>query len=230
LGFESPEEAIGLRVYARGRNTNERIIGVVADFNYESMHHEIIPIITYIRLQEMNTVSLRIKGSNVQETIAHVKSVWSRFNPGYPISYTFMDDRINALYRNEARMMEMFGYFSLLAIFIACLGLFGLASFTTEQRTKEIGVRKVLGANISNIVILLSKEYSKWVLVANIIAWPVAYFAMTKWLANFAYHASIGLTIFVLTALVTFLIALLTVSYQSVKAALGNPAQALRYE
>jgi len=202
----------------------------VADFNYESMHHEIIPIITYIRLQEMNTVSLRIKGSNVQETIAHVQSVWGRFNPGYPISYTFMDDSINALYRNEARMMEMFGYFSLLAIFIACLGLFGLASFTTEQRTKEIGVRKVLGANISNIVILLSKEYSKWVLVANIIAWPVAYFAMNKWLNNFAYHASIGLAIFVLTALVTFLIALLTVSYQSVKAALGNPAQALRYE
>lgn len=230
LGLESPEKAIGLPVYARGPDTRERIIGVVADFNYESMHHEIIPIITYIRLQEMNTVSLRISGSHVQKTIAHVQSVWSRFNPGYPISYTFLDERINALYLNEARVMEMFGYFSLLAIFIACLGLFGLASFTTEQRTKEIGVRKVLGASISNIVILLSREYSKWVLVANIIAWPVAYIVMKKWLNNFAYHASIGLTIFALTALLTFLIALLTVSYQSVKAALGDPAHALRYE
>lgn len=230
LGLESPEEAIGLPVYVRGPNTRERIIGVVADFNYESMHNEIIPIITYIRLEEMNTVSLRIRGSNVQETIAYIQSVWDTFNPGYPINYTFLDERINALYRNEARMMEMFGYFSLLAIFIACLGLFGLASFTTEQRTKEIGVRKVLGASISNIVILLSKEYSKWVLVANIIAWPVAFFIMRNWLNNFAYKASIGWTIFVLTALVTFLIALLTVSYQSVKAALGDPAHALRYE
>jgi putative ABC transport system permease protein len=134
------------------------------------------------------------------------------------------------LYRNEVRMMEMFGYFSLLAIFIACLGLFGLASFTTEQRTKEIGVRKVLGASISNIMTLLSKEYSKWVLIANIIAWPVAYFGMKIWLRNFAYRVNIGLTAFILTALLTFLIALLTVSYQSVKAALGDPAQALRYE
>jgi putative ABC transport system permease protein len=230
LGFENPEEAVGLPIYTRWPNRNGRIIGVAADFNYESMHNEIIPIITYIRLEEMNTVSLRLTGSNVQETIAYVQSIWNRFNPGYPISYTFLDERILALYRNEARMMEMFGYFSLLAIFIACLGLFGLASFTTEERTKEIGVRKVLGASISNIVILLSKEYSKWVLVANIIAWPVAYFAMKKWLNNFAYQASIGLTIFVLTALLTFLIALFTVSYQSVKAALGDPANALRYE
>ncbi len=230
LGFESPEEAIGTPIFTRAPNMTGRVIGVVADFNYESMHHEIIPIITYIRLEQVNTVSLRIRGSNVQETIAYVQSIWDRFNPGYPISYTFLDERINALYRNEARMMEMFGYFSLLAIFIACLGLFGLASFTTEQRTKEIGVRKVLGASISNIVILLSKEYSKWVLVANIIAWPVAFFIMRNWLNNFAYKASIGWTIFVLTALVTFLIALLTVSYQSVKAALGDPAHALRYE
>jgi putative ABC transport system permease protein len=230
LGFENPEEAIGLRISTRAPDRSGRIIGVAADFNYESMHNEIIPIITYIRLESMNTISLRITGSNVQDTIAYVQSIWSRFNPGYPISYTFLDERIIALYRNEARMMEMFGYFSLLAIFIACLGLFGLASFTTEERTKEIGVRKVLGASISNIVILLSKEYSKWVLAANIIAWPVAYFAMKKWLNNFAYQASIGLTIFVLTALLTFLIALLTVSYQSVKAALGNPANALRYE
>ncbi|MCK4758562.1 MAG: FtsX-like permease family protein, partial [Candidatus Aminicenantes bacterium] len=135
LGFESPEEAIGTPIFTRAPNMTGRVIGVVADFNYESMHHEIIPIITYIRLEQVNTVSLRIRGSNVQETIAYVQSIWDRFNPGYPISYTFLDERINALYRNEARMMEMFGYFSLLAIFIACLGLFGLASFTTEQRT-----------------------------------------------------------------------------------------------
>jgi putative ABC transport system permease protein len=146
------------------------------------------------------------------------------------MSYTFLDDRLNALYRNEARMMEMFGYFSLLAIFIACLGLFGLSSFTTETRTKEIGIRKVLGASLSKIVTLLSKEYTKWVLVANIIACPVAYFTMDRWLNNFAYRVSIGWTVFILTALLTFVITLFTVSYQSIKAALGDPAEALRYE
>ena len=230
LGLNSPEEAIGMPLSTQAPNRSGRVIGVVADFNYESMHHEIIPMLTYIRLQEANTVALRITAGNTQETIAYVQSVWDKFNPGYSISYTFLDDRLSELYRNEVRMMQMFGYFSILAIFIACLGLFGLASFTTEQRTKEIGVRKVLGATLSNIVTLLSKEYSKWVLFANIIAWPVADFGMKIWLRTFAYRVNIGLTIFILTALLTFLIALLTVSYQSVKAALGDPAQALRYE
>ncbi len=230
LGIENPEDAIGLRIGTSAPDRRGRIIGVAADFNYESMHNEIIPIITYIRLESMNTVSLRITGQNVQETIAYVQSIWSRFNPGFPISYTFLDERIMELYRNEARMMEMFGYFSLLAIFIACLGLFGLASFTTEQRTKEIGVRKVLGASISNIVTLLSKEYSKWVLVANIIAWPVAYFGMKIWLHNFAYRVAINIWTFLISAFLAFLIALITISYQAIKAAVSNPVNSMRYE
>ncbi|GAI47117.1 unnamed protein product, partial [marine sediment metagenome] len=135
---------------------------------------------------------LKIALRNIRRHKAYVQGIWDRFHPGYPVSYTFLDDRLNALYRNEARMMEMFGYFSILAIFIACLGLFGLASFTTEQRTKEIGVRKVLGATVSKIIILLSREFGKWVLVANIIAWPIAYFALDKWLDNFAYRVNIG--------------------------------------
>jgi len=127
-------------------------------------------------------------------------------------------------------MMQMFGYFSLLAIIIGCLGLFGLASFTAEQRTKEIGIRKVLGASLSNILVLLSREFTKWVLVANIIAWPIAYFSMNRWLDNFVYQVNIGWTVFVLAAILTFVIALLTVSYQSIKSALANPADSLRYE
>jgi putative ABC transport system permease protein len=230
LGLKSPEDAVGLPMQTRAPNLSGRVIGVVADFNYESMHHEIVPMITYIRLGQTNTVSLRIAAGNIQETIANVQGIWDRFHPGYPVSYTFLDDRLNALYRNEARMMEMFGYFSMLAIFIACLGLFGLASFTTEQRTKEIGVRKVLGATVSKIIILLSREFAKWVLVANIIAWPIAYFAMDKWLDNFAYRINIGWTAFLLTGVLTSMIALLTVSYQSVKAALANPADSLRYQ
>ncbi|NIN92450.1 FtsX-like permease family protein [bacterium] len=230
LGLESPEDAVGLPMETRAPNLSGRVIGVVGDFNYESMHHEIVPMLTYIRIGQTNTVSLRIAAGNIQETIAYVQGIWERFHPGYPVSYTFLDDRINALYLNEARMMEMFGYFSILAIFIACLGLFGLASFTTELRTREIGVRKVMGATVSKIMILLSREFAKWVLVANIIAWPVAYFAMNKWLDNFAYRINVGWMTFLLTAVLTSMIALLTVSYQSIKAAVANPADSLRYE
>lgn len=230
LGWKSPEDALGAPMSTFAPNLRGRIIGVVADFNYESMHHEIIPMITYVRIAAANTVSLRIASGKIQKFMPHIQEVWDRFNPGYPVSYTFLDDRLNELYRNEARMMQMFSYFSILAILIACLGLFGLASFTAEQRTKEIGVRKVLGASLLNIVVLLSREFIKWVLVANIIAWPVAYFAMNKWLQNFAYKVHIGWIVFVLTAVLTFVIALLTVSYQSVKAAMADPVYALRYE
>ncbi len=230
LGLESPEDAVGLPMETRAPNLRGRVIGVVADFNYESMHHKIVPMLTYIRLEQTNTVSLRIAAGNIKETIAYVQGIWERFHPGYPVSYSFLDDRLNALYRNEARMMEMCGYFSILAIFIACLGLFGLASYTTEQRTREIGVRKVMGATVSKIIILLSREFAKWVLIANIIAWPVAYFAMNKWLDNFAYRINIGWIAFLLTAVLTSMIALLTVSYQSIKAAVANPADSLRYE
>lgn len=230
LGWKSPEDALGAPMSTFAPNLRGRIIGVVADFNYESMHHEIIPMITYVRIAAANTVSLRIASGKIQKFMPHVQEVWDRFNPGYPVSYTFLDDRLNELYRNEARMMQMFSYFSILAILIACLGLFGLASFTAEQRTKEIGVRKVLGASLLNIVVLLSREFIKWVLVANIIAWPVAYFAMNKWLQNFAYKVHIGWIVFVLTAVLTFVIALLTVSYQSVKAAMADPVYALKYE
>jgi putative ABC transport system permease protein len=230
LGLISPEDAVGLPMETRAPDLKGRVIGVVADFNYESLHKEIVPMVTYIQVGQTNTVSLRIAAGNIQETIAYVQGIWGRFHPGYPVSYTFLDDRLNALYRNETRMMEMFGYFSMLAIFIACLGLFGLASFTTEQRTKEIGVRKVLGATVSKIIILLSREFAKWVLVANIIAWPIAYFAMNTWLNSFAYRTNIGWAAFLLTGVLTSMIALLTVSYQSVKAALANPADSLRYE
>ncbi|UCC39338.1 MAG: ABC transporter permease [Candidatus Aminicenantes bacterium] len=230
LGWEKPEDALGAPMFTFAPNRRGRIIGVVADFNYESMHEEIRPILTYVRILSANTTAIRVAAGSLKEALDHAKGVWSRFNPEYPFRYDFLDDRIRGLYRNEQRMMQMFGYFSLLAIIIGCLGLFGLASFTTEQRTKEIGIRKVLGASLSNIIVLLSQEFTKWVLAANIIAWPIAYFAMNKWLDNFVYQVSIGWTVFVLAAILTFLIALLTVSYQSIRSALANPADSLRYE
>ena len=230
LGLERPEDAIGMPMSTFAPFLNGNVIGVAKDFNYESMHHEIIPIITYIQPIQANTVSIRIAAGKTREALNEAEVVWKRFNPKYPFQYDFLDDRIAEQYRNEERMMQMFGYFSLLAVFIACLGLFGLASFMAEKRTKEIGIRKVLGASLSNIMVLLSREFTFLVLVGNILAWPVAYFAMQGWLNNFAYKAGIGWIVFLFAGFLTLLISLLTVSYQAIKAALADPATAIRYE
>lgn len=230
LGFASPEEAVGTLIGTFAPNKTGRVIGVAADFNYESLRQQIRPIITYLQPNQVNTVAMRVVRGRIPEALDHLKAVWARFHPESPVKYDFLDDRIVALYRNEAKMMQMFGYFSVFAIIISCLGLFGLASFTAARRTKEIGVRKVLGASLGNITFLLSKEFSRWVLLANLIAWPIAYFSMSKWLNNFAYHVFPGWLEFVLAALLTFLIALLTVSYQSLRAAAADPINSLRYE
>ena len=230
LGFDRPEDAVGIPMSTFAPNKSGTVVGVVADFNYESLHHRIIPIISYIRPREANTVSMRIAPGRIKDALNDAEAVWKRFNPEYPFRYDFLDDRIAALYRNEERMMLMFGYFSLLAIFIACLGLFGLASYNAEKRTKEIGIRKVLGASLSNIMILLSRESTILVLLANIIAWPIAYFAMDRWLNNFAYRVNVGWLVFVFAGFLTFVISVLTVGYQSVKAAVVDPASSLRYE
>lgn len=230
LGLISPQDAVGLRIGTFAPRKEGYVVGVAADFNYESLHNEIRPIITYIRPIEANTVSVRIAPGRTREAITFAKEIWARYNPESPLQYDFLFDRIAALYRNEARMMQMFGYFSVLAIFISCLGLFGLASFTAVRRTKEIGVRKILGASLTNIVLLLSKDFTKWVLAANIIAWPIAYFAMDSWLKNFVYRISPNWIEFILAGILTFLIALLTVSFQSFKAAACDPVESLRYE
>jgi putative ABC transport system permease protein len=229
LGWKKVEDAVGqpMSVFGGRKGT---IIGVVADFNYESLHSEIVPIVSYLVIPQANTLSIRVAAGKIQEALGHAKGVWSELHPESAFQYDFLDDRIAGLYRNEMRMMQMFGYFSLFAIFIASLGLFGLASFTAEQRTKEMGVRKVLGASVSNIALLLSKDFTKWVLVANIIAWPTAYFLMNRWLNNFAYRINVGWMEFVFAGVLTFMIALSTVSYQSLKAGLANPIDSLRYE
>lgn len=229
LGWKKPEDAVGQSISVSGGRKGT-IIGVVADFNYESLHSEIVPIITYIVFPQANTLSFRVAAGKIREALTHAEGVWSQLHPESAFQYDFLNDRIDELYRNEMRMMQMFGYFSLFAIFIASLGLFGLASFTAEQRTKEIGIRKVLGASVPNITLLLSKEFTKWVLVANIIAWPSAYFLMNRWLNNFAYRIDIGWLEFVFAGVLTFLIALSTVSYQSLKAGLANPIGSLRFE
>ena len=228
IGWASSQEAIG-KEFGYGRQEGY-IIGIVKDFHFESIHHTIAPIVMVLSSHSLNQVAVRISPNDIPGTMAFLQGKWQEFRPNYPFSYYFVNERFDQQYRSENKLLQLFGYFAFLAIFIACLGLFGLALYTAEQSIKEIGIRKVLGASVSSIVVLFSKEFSRWVLFANIIGWPVAYFAMTKWLANFAYRTSLNLWTFFLAGALALFIALITVSYHSVKAAVADPVKALRYE
>ncbi len=206
------------------------ILGVLKDYHYASLHNKIDPLVLDYRPNAANYMIVKIQGGNVPEALEHIKVKLDEIAPGHPLIFTFVDEFLNTLYRSEEVVSNIFKYFSLLTILIACMGLFGLSIYSAELRIKEIGVRKVLGASIPNIVLLLSKEFTKWVLVACVFALPLAYYAMNQWLENFAYRKSIGVEIFVLSALIATLIAVITVSYQSVKAAVANPVDSLRYE
>jgi putative ABC transport system permease protein len=230
LGFKSAEAAIGANFGTFAPNRTGHVIGVVRDFNYESFHRPIVPIVTYILPGQANTLSLRIAPGSLDKVVRHVQSVFDSFNPAGPVKYEFLSERLAALYRNEERTMKMFFFFSLLAVAVGCLGLFGLAAHSAERRTKEIGVRKVLGASAPAIAGLLSREFTKWVIVANVIAWPAAFFGMRQWLQNFAYRVPIGAWPFILSASLALVVALITVSYQAVRSALSNPVESLRYE
>ena len=206
-----------------------RVIGVVQDYHFQSLHAEIQPLILY-NTSPFSRLSVRIRPENVQKTIGFLESKWAEFDSQYPFEYVFVDDEFDALYRAEERMGQLFGYFTALAILIGCLGLFGLASFTAEQRTKEIGIRKALGASVSGIILLMVREFTKWVLLAVVVAWPVGYIVMRSWLQNFHYRTGLGLSMFLLAALLALVISVITVSYQAIKAAVANPVESLRYE
>ena len=208
------------------------VIGVVKNFHFRSKHQKIEPLVFSLlpSSRYVYLISVKINPSNIRDTLSFLKSQWEKFSPEWPFEYFFLDDNYDRLYKSEERLRHVFLTFTFLGIFIACLGLFGLAAFTTEQRTKEIGIRKVLGASVPNILILLSKEFTKWVVLANVIAWPIAYFAMNSWLRNFAYRISIEWWMFILAAVLVLVVALCTVGFQAAKAALANPSDALRYE
>jgi putative ABC transport system permease protein len=232
LGWTSPEEALGKRL-----NENVTIIGVVKDFHIFSLHQQIAPaairLVPADRLPEWWNnyfVALKIQTEHVSQTIDELKRTWEAFFPSRPFVYSFLDDQFARFYQAEQIAGKMVRLFSILAIVIACLGLFGLAAYSTERRTKEIGIRKVLGSSVANIVTLLSKEFVKLVLLANLIAWPMAYFALNQFLQVYAYRTSINLFTFIMVGAATFIIALLTVSTQAIKAAVNNPVKALRYE
>ena len=208
------------------------IIGIVKDFHFQPLHDAIEPLVMFILPGNFNYLCIRVQPeiSELSGTIRYIESVWDKFVPNFPFQYSFLDARFDRLYRSEHKTGRIFGYFTFLAIFISCLGLFGLAAQISEQRTKEIGIRKVMGASVAGITFLLTRDFMKWIIAANAIAWPTAYFAMKTWLKNYAYRTSIGIDIFILAAAMAFFIAFLTVSFQAFRAAVADPVKSLRYE
>lgn len=227
FGWNDPAAVVGKQFDGF---TGPEAIGVVKDFHFKSLHESVGPLMLLVRPRNFQYLTLRLKNESITETMNFVQQKWSALLPDKPFEYFFLDEDYDKQYQAEQRLGTVFSRFSILAVFIACFGLLGLASYAAEQRTKEIGVRKVLGASVAGIVGLLSKDFVKLVLLANILAWPIAYFAMNKWLQDFAYRIEIGWWIFALAGGVALLIALLTVCTQAIKAALANPVEALRYE
>jgi putative ABC transport system permease protein len=206
------------------------IIGVMKDFHFQTLSRRIEPLVLRLEPDVADFVGLRISPGSVSAAIADIQKTWERLIPDYPFAYSFFDDALNSAYSDTERTGKVLNAFTVLAVIISCLGLFGLASFTAEQRTKEVGIRKVLGSSVGDIVALLTKEYLTCIVWANLAAWPVAYWAMSGWLGKFAYRAAIGIGPFLLSGAATFLIALVTVSRQAFRAARADPIDALRYE
>ena len=208
------------------------MVGVFNDFHFESLHQKIVPLVLFIpqNINSYGRISIKISGNNVQSALAHIEKTWKRFLPETPWQYTFLDENFDRLYQSEQRQGVLFTIFAGIAIFIACLGLFGLSAFTITQRIKEIGIRKVLGASTSRIVALLSRDFLLLVAIAAFFAFPISWWAMNSWLQDFAYRTDIAWWIFPLAGIVALMVALLTVCFQAIKAALANPVKSLRTE
>jgi putative ABC transport system permease protein len=207
-----------------------KIIGVIQDFHYKSLHEKVTATVLQIYPPVLYKVAVKIHGSDLPGTLSHISNIWNKFSPGYPMEYKFMDETFGDMYKSEVQLSKMLWIFTLMAIIVGCMGLFALAAFSAEQRTKEIGIRKVLGANAIGIIIMLSKTFLKPVLIASLIAFPLAWWAMNKWLEDFAYRINIGWSVFIIATVIALLIAWITVSFQAIKLAVINPVKSLRTE
>jgi putative ABC transport system permease protein len=206
------------------------VIGVIADFNFETMRQDITPLCFVLGNYNTSIISVKMSGADAKDVISYVSNVWKSFSPNQPFRYTFLDESFTSMYADVQRTGSIFTSFAVLAIIIACLGLFALSAFMGEQRNKEIGIRKVLGASISGITAMLSKDFVKLVLISIVIASPLAYWVMTKWLQDFAYRIAITWWMIAVAGIAALVIALITISFQSIKAAIANPVKSLRAE
>ncbi|GAB5519449.1 MAG: ABC transporter permease [Rhodothermales bacterium] len=234
LGWTDPvgqklEADFHLRGYIRKQG---EVVGLVEDFHFRSLHSAVEPVLIHLTRPSyyIDYVAVRLASSNLPATLEGLEAAWARFNPSRPFEYTFLDSHFDALYRSEQQLSQLFGYLTLVTLFIACLGLFGLASFTAEQRTKEIGVRKVLGATVPGLVQLLMRDVLLLVLIAFVVACPVTYVLMQRWLQGFAYHIEPGVLIFLVAGSITFLVAILAVGSQALRAAIADPIHSIRHE
>ncbi len=229
IGWDNP---IGKKFKLGSRNPEGVVIGVVKDFHNTSLKLEVEPLALQLIKPDRKRkfYALKLSSGNIPETLAFIEEKYTEFSPDLPFNYTFLDERLERMYRSERKLGQIINYFTFIAIFISCLGLFGLASYTAEQKTKEIGIRKVLGASSGNIIKLVSKEFLQLIILANVISWPVAWYVMNGWLLGFAYRIDLGVGIYLSSGLIVLIIALLTVSYQSLRAAMSDPVDSLRYE
>jgi putative ABC transport system permease protein len=229
LGWNSPEDAVG-KTWNLGNRRKGNVIGVTKDYHFNSLHQKISPLVIHLDPNYFVYLSLRFKTGSVSETLSFIEETWKELVPDEPFSYFFLNEDFDRQYRAEEQVKVIVSLFTIMGIVIACLGLFGLASFSVEQRKKEIGIRKVLGSANHKIVYLLVKDFLILVLIANVVALPVGWLSMNKWLQNFAYRTNLSIWIFLLSGFAAFTIALLTVSFQTIRAAIANPVDALRYE
>lgn len=230
IGFSEP---VGSEFEVWGRKG--KIIGVTDDFNFRSLHKKIEPLIFYLpNTSDLNfrcrTITLKLKPNSLPEGIDYLQRSWHAFFPDEIFNFYFVEDKLNTGYQSDLLMEKLFRYFSLLAIFIACLGLYGLTAFTIEQKNKEIGVYKVFGAKVSQVLYKLSATYIKWIIIANLIALPIGYYFMASWLGNFAYKATVSIWPFLITIFITTSFALFTIIWQTFHAVTRNPIEVLRYE
>ena len=224
-------DAVGKEIVNVSRGNQRRtIIGVVKDFHHKSLKMEINPTVLALNVNSFGYISARIEPNNVQATIKYLAGIWADIQPRIEFNYYFIDDDFRSKYPDEERVRTLYIYFGILAVFVACLGLFGLASFIIERRTKEIGIRKVLGAGVRRIVLSLSSQFMLWVIAANVVAWPMAYFILHSWLQSFAYRITLQLWMFIACGSLALVLAFLTVIYQAYRSATANPAEALRWE
>jgi putative ABC transport system permease protein len=214
-----------------GFDSSGQIVGVAKDFNFNSLHHKIETMFMFNQTQwGLNRMSVKINGSRTKDALTYIESVWKKINPGIPYEYKFLDDHFKDVYRADSQISTIVGALAILAIIISCLGLFGLASYAAEKRVKEVGIRKVLGASLQHIVFKLSKDFLKYVLIAALIALPLSWFAINKWLQDYAYRVEISWWIFLVAVILALVIALVTISFQAIKAAIANPIKSLRTE
>ncbi len=237
LGFGTPQAALGQRLHwnkwvpdSLNPIKKGKVIGVVKDFHVKSLHEKLSTTILHIYPPELVKIAVKVKTADLLATIAFINATWNKFSPEYPLDYNFLDENFAAMYQAEDKLSTLLWIFTLMAIFVGCMGLFGLAAFSAEQRVKEIGIRKVLGASVLNIVAMLSKTFLKPVFIAFLIAFPIAWWAMKAWLEDFEYRITINWWIFAIAGIAVLLVALITVSFQSIKAATANPVKNLRTE